>query len=212
MKQIGELTSISQTGQSISTKVNTASTSELYSGIGKLFAKLARRKDDAQELKLKIVAYGEALAGLPKAELEETMLKFGDGRLGDGVFAPTAAQIAQEVRKEIERKARVAAAARREAEQLAERQAAVERRKDLAPGAMQRADELMRQFREGLPRGPLKSARRKPCSEITPAEAEATLANPPAHWSAPVTISHELGTKLGLTPEQIDQFARDICG
>ncbi len=125
------------------------------------------------------------------------MLKFGDGRLGDGVFAPTAAQIAQEVRRELDRKARIAERDRREAEQLAERRAAVERRKNLAPGAMARADALMQRFRESLPPDPLKSAK-KPYSEITRDEAEHSLKTIRERVGGPCDMSDDLRKMLGL--------------
>lgn len=71
-----------------------------------------------------------------------------------------------------------------------------------------RVQKMVDDFKASIPPD---SGRPKATRLPTIEEAEARLESPPAHWSGPVPISHELGEKLGLTPEQIDAFARDVC-
>lgn len=171
--------------------------------------------------------YLDAFSDLPFEKLKVTMRLFRIGKLGDGRYLPMPGEIRREVereereaaqraqeaaqlaeraakeaaereRRESEHARRMAEYDRREAEQLAERRAAVERRKNLAPGAMARADALMQRFRAGLPADPMKAGKQKPYSEITPAEAEHNLKTIRERVGGYCELSDDLRKMLGL--------------
>lgn len=211
---------------------------DLIDELEKLFGALLPRTGDEMDQAKVMSLYFDAFLDLPFEKLKVTMRLFRIGKLGDGRYLPMPGEIRREVeredreaaeraqeaarlaeraakeaaereRRECEHARRMAEYDRRIAEQLAERRAAAERRKNLAPGAFARADALMQRFRESLPADPLKSAK-KPYSEITRDEAEHNLKTIRERVGGFCDLSDELRQRLCL-PTHAEEAERDAA-
>jgi hypothetical protein len=188
----------------------------------KLLGTQPLRAGSVIDMKATLSTYMDRLAALPADDVMDVIRRFGDSRLGDGHWAPTPGDICREVYALMEKRSAAAREKlereRREAElaeQLASRRRVAENFERRTQMEIDRAKEMVAEFKASLPEDQTKPKGWRPPTE---AEAKAWLeAHEGGQGVRPVTeFSPSLVEKLRemrIADDErfadLDAFARD---
>ena len=152
-----------------------------------MFSTMPSRSGSAFDLKAVMRFYGDALSGLDHADVIEIMRKFRLGKLGDGKWAPTPAEVRRAVEDAMSTRSRQEARDREIAEQFESRRRLKERQEGfITPETKARVQAMADEFAAAA------ATREKEGRSETEAQ----------FWSrmnSPVTLSAELVQSLSTT-------------